>query len=99
MLLCGRRANVRDHSHNQISEVDIYMDEGGEGEGHTTTSIIILPLAPANPLPPKVYVNCAMTVLFKTKKTVSARARYAVGRCGKEERRRRGERTYVTKNM
>jgi hypothetical protein len=59
--------NVRDHSHNQISEVDIYMDEGEEGEGHTTTSIIMLPLAPANPLPPRVYVNCAMTVLFKNK--------------------------------
>jgi len=29
----------------------------------TTTSIIMLPLAPAKPLPPKLYTSCAMIVL------------------------------------
>ena len=30
----------------------------GEGRGlHTTTSIIILPFAPGNPLPPKEYTS------------------------------------------
>jgi len=34
------------------------------GRQRTTTSIIILPFAPANPLPPSVYASCAITVLF-----------------------------------
>lgn len=51
---------------------------------HTTTSIIMLPFAPAKPLPPNVYTSCAMNAL-KTDDEL---------KCRWHERE-----TYDTKNM
>lgn len=48
--------------------------EWGDGEGAnesrlTTTSIIMLPFAPAKPLPPKEYTSCEMMTLQNKEKT------------------------------
>lgn len=51
--------DVKEWLPDRLTATSVYIS----GVLLTTTSIIILPLAPTKLLPPRVYVNCAIDVL------------------------------------